>query len=129
MGPADFIEEARIWLRRHGGNLVHMFPNAIAAKTGMDLRLPRIADYVAKASEVASILNELPGVSVVPMKPQTNMMHLYFDAPREALLNAVGLIAQREKSLLISWAAETERGTKFELSIGDAGLDIPAESD
>ena len=124
-GPADFIAEARIWMRRHGGNLAHMFPNAISAKIGMDKRLPLIPRYVAKAAEVASILNALDGVTVVPNHPPTNMMHLYFDAPKDELMDAVGQIAEREKCLLIAGVNDTERGRMYELSIGDAGLDIP----
>ena len=124
-GPADFIAEARIWLRRHGGNLFTMAPNAIAAKIGMDRHLPKIPLYVSKATEVAQILSELPGVVVEPKVPPTNMMHLYFQAPVDRLLDAAGQIALDEKCALIWGAQETPRGTKVELWIGDAGLDIP----
>ena len=127
VGPADFIEEARIWMRRQGGNLFQMFPNAISAKIGMDAKLAKIPAYVARASEVAAVLADLPGISVVPERPPTNMMHVYFDAPAERVLDAAGRIAEREKCLLLSWASETPRGTKFELWIGDAGLEIPLE--
>jgi threonine aldolase len=126
-GPEDFIAEARIWLRRHGGNLVHMFPNAISAKIGVDLRLERIPAYVSRAAEVAEILNRFPGVTVEPKRPPTNMMHLYFDAPPDAVRNAAGQIALREKCLVISGTRQTDRGSKFELNIGDACLDMSSE--
>jgi len=126
-GPADFIAEARIWMRRHGGNLVHMFPNAISAKIGMDAHMSLIPAYVAKAAEVAAILGELPGVTVVPKAPPTNMMHLHFDAPADAVLDAAGEIAIREKCALPGWAKPTARGSMVELHIADAALEIPTE--
>ncbi len=122
--PADFISEARTWMRRHGGNLVYMFPNAISAKIGMDRNLPRIAEYVTKAAEIAAILNSLQGVTVIPERPPTNMMHLQFEAPKQAIMDAVGEIALREKVLLFSRVGDTGR---TEMYIGDAGAQIPGE--
>jgi len=39
LGPEDVIAEARIWQRRHGGNLVRMFPFVLSAKQGLETRL------------------------------------------------------------------------------------------
>lgn len=125
LGPTDFIAEARIWMRRHGGNLPYMFPNAIAAKLGMEKHLPRMAEYVAKAAEVAAIFASMPGVRVNPAKPKTNMMHLHFSASKEAMRDAFGEIAVREKVLLVGWLADDGEGCKTELSIGEAALDLP----
>ncbi|MDR3691864.1 MAG: beta-eliminating lyase-related protein [Fimbriimonas sp.] len=126
-GPADFIAEARVWQRRHGGNLVHMFPNAISAKLGIDKRLALIPSYVAKAAEVAEIMRTLDGVQVVPEFPPTNMMHVFFDYPKERIMDAVGEIALRERCLLFGGVGATEQGCKLELWIGDAALDLPRE--
>jgi len=126
-GPKDFIDEARIWMRRHGGNLVHMFPTAISAKIGMDRYLPEISLYVAKATEIAQVLGEFDGVKVVPKDPPTNMMHLHFEAPVEAVMDAVGQIALQEKVLLFSYASPRGSGSKTEISIASAGLEIPTE--
>ena len=126
-GPADFVADARIWMRRHGGNLHTMYPNAISAKIGLDKRLPLIPAYVEKAIEIADVLNQLEGVSVRPNVPQTNMMHLTFDAPKEAIMNAVGEIAISEKCLLFGGVADFGTGCKLEFWVGDAGLDVPRE--
>ncbi len=126
-GPKDFIDEARIWMRRHGGNLVHMFPNAISAKIGMDRHLPRVPEYVAKAAEIASILCEIPGVTVLQKHPPTNMIHVTFSVPRDRLIDAVGRIAKREKCLLLQHFKATEGGTMTEFNIGEPALQIPAE--
>ncbi len=126
-GPADFIEEARIWMRRHGGNLHMASPGAVSAKLGLETYLPRIPLYVTKASEVAAILNRFSGVRVVPEQPKTNMMHVRFEASAEKVMDAVGQIAAREKCLLFGWARPENDGSRVELWIGDAGLDIPQE--
>src|SRR5215469_18734757 len=44
-GPADFIAESRIWQRRHGGNLVQLYPYVLAAQQGMTEHLGRIESY------------------------------------------------------------------------------------
>lgn len=126
-GPADFIEEARIWMRRQGGNLYQMYPNAISAKNGLDRHLHRIPEYVAKAREVAKILSKLPGITVEPSEPPTNMMHLYFDAPVEVVMEASGIIARDEKCYILGRVGQTERGSKCELWVGETALEITPE--
>src|SRR5204863_334572 len=68
-GPADFIAEARVWLRRHGGNLVHMYPYVIAARAGLRRRLGRFADWRKRAQAIARVLRSIPGVTIVPDPP------------------------------------------------------------
>ena len=126
-GPADFIAEARIWMRRQGGNLPYMFPNAIAAKIGMDRHLPRISKYVAKANEIGEALNSIEGIRVLPHPTQTNMMHLEFDAPKDALIEASIQLAVTEKCSLISYFIADSDVARTEISIGEAALDIPTE--
>lgn len=123
-GPADFIESARIWQRRHGGNLYNQTMNAISAKICLDRRLPRIAEYVAKAAEVATLLREFPRITVAPESPPTNMMHLYFEGDREALTRAVLTIAEEDRVGLFFTVGDAG---KVESSIGDSALDLPTD--
>ena len=55
-GPADFIAEARVWLRRHGGNLVHLYPYVLAARVGLRERLDRFPALPRARQEVAAAL-------------------------------------------------------------------------
>lgn len=123
-GPADFIAEARIWMRRQGGNLVHLFPTAISAKLGLDRYLPEIPRYVERARHVAGLLSALPGVSVVPNDPPTNMMHLHFEYSSEHVLEAAGQIAEDHSFLILQWASDRGPGSKTELTIASAALEI-----
>src|SRR5262245_19858038 len=61
-GPADFVAEARTWLRRHGGNLVTQSPQVLSARAGLRDRLPRVPLYVERARRIASVLRAFPGV-------------------------------------------------------------------
>jgi threonine aldolase len=125
-GPADFIAESRVWLRRHGGNLFTLAPNAIAAKIGMETQLPRIPEYVAKAAEIALALGKVEGIEVVPKNPPTNMMHLYFHGDKNRLEDAFWEIARDEKMILCRGLRETEKPEvfKMELSVSSHAMDL-----
>jgi threonine aldolase len=121
-GPADYIAEARVWQRRHGGNLVQLYPYIIAAREGLRLRLPRFAGYHERAVRIAQALGELPGIMVKPNPPQTNMMHIYLRGEPERLKASALTIAREESVALFAWLAPTDLPDywMFELSVGDA---------
>jgi len=121
-GPADFIAEARVWQRRHGGNLVQLYPYVIAAGEGLRQRLPKFAQYHERALRIAEALSAVPGVVVKPNPPQTNMMHVYLRGDLDRLKVAALDIAREEKVALFSWLGPTDLPDMwmFELSVGDA---------
>ena len=88
LGPAAFIDEAKVWQRRMGGNLVRMFPYVAAAKMGLQDNLPRMADYHERAKILAAALNELEIYETVPTIPQTNMFHLYIRSDKDRIEQA-----------------------------------------
>lgn len=49
-GDTDFIEAARPWLRRHGGNLISMYPFVLSARVGLRKHLDRLALGFAKSN-------------------------------------------------------------------------------
>lgn len=123
-GPADVIAKAKVWQRRHGGNLHQQSPNAIAGKLGMDEHLPRMADYVTKAGEIADVLRTFDRVRIVPEHPPTNMMHLYFQGDTEALVQAALKIAEEDKAALFF---NLRPGGMMELSVGAGALAFSKE--
>ena len=52
-GSSDFVAEGRIWQRRHGGNLVQMYPFVISARANFRRRLSRFEHYAARARAIA----------------------------------------------------------------------------
>jgi threonine aldolase len=126
-GPADFIAEARIWQRRHGGNLVRLFPYVLSAQQGLNQRLPRMSRYHAKAIEIAAALSPLAQIELLPNPPQTNMLHVFLRGDKDQLEAAALNIAQMTRVWLFNLplAPSPLPGYhKFELSVGDATLEL-----
>src|SRR5438132_2607908 len=128
-GPAAFIAEARLWQRRHGGNLVQMYPFVLSARANLRRRQDKFASYHQRACDVARVLSAIPGISVNPDPPQTNMMHVYLQGSPEALLDASLEIARSDKVALFRRMLPT--GVPglgaFELSIGDGASALTDE--
>ena len=125
-GPADIIAEARIWQRRHGGNLIHLYPFVLSAHKGLDERLGRMATYHMKAKAVADALSTFPDIEIVPNPPHTNMMHVFVDGEREKLEARALAISEKTGIWLFFKLFPTIIPTysKFELVVGDATLDL-----
>jgi threonine aldolase len=125
-GPTDFIDESRVWLRRHGGNLVSLSPNAVSAMIGLDEQLPRIPELCAKAQDIANALASLDGLDVVPPRPPTNMMHLHFWGKKDRLEEAFWATARDHGMMICRGLASTddEGKWKMEVTVNEATLDL-----
>ena len=121
-GPAEFVAEARLWQRRHGGNLVQLYPYVLSARANLRRRLPRFGGYYQRAQAVARVLSAVPGIAVRPDPPQTNMLHVYLRGSAEPLLEASAALARAERVLLFRglFATGVPGVAAFELAIGDA---------
>jgi threonine aldolase len=128
-GPADVIAEAQVWQRRHGGNLISLFPYVLSAKKGLEERLPRMGAYHEAAVGVAERLAAAPGVTLIPARPQTNMMHVVVDAPPARFLAAaLEVSAETRVALVRSFPTPSPEGpSRFEFTAGDATLELGAE--
>ncbi|MEO8183577.1 MAG: beta-eliminating lyase-related protein [Deltaproteobacteria bacterium] len=122
LGDAPFIAEARVWQRRHGGNLVSMYPFALSARQCLEQRLGKIPGYVAHAQQIAGRLALLPGVRVVPDPPCTNLFHVQLPCSGERLVDASLAIAEARKIAFVLRARDCEMAgyCVVELAIGDA---------
>jgi threonine aldolase len=69
-GDAGFVAEARVWQRRHGGNLVTMQPFVVSAELALDQRLERIPEYVEHARALAAALGAVDGITSRPRAPR-----------------------------------------------------------
>lgn len=128
-GPADVIAEARIWQRRHGGNLVHLYPFVLSALKGLRERLGRMEAYHAKAKEIAALLATFEEIEIVPAPPHTNMMHLFMRREQDKL-EAAALDVARETGIWLFYrlAPTLPHGfTLFELTVGEATLDLSGQ--
>lgn len=128
-GPADFVAEARIWQRRHGGNLVHLYPYVLSARAALRERLPRFASYHERAVKIAAALSQVDGVILKPNPPQAHMAHVYLRGEPEALLEASAELAREQRVALFTWlrAAPVPGYAMFELTIGDGAAAFSPE--
>ena len=130
-GPEDFIGEARVWRRRHGGTLVQLHPYVASAAMRFDQQLAKMAVYRSRAAGFAESLGGIDGLSVEPTPPQVNLFHLYFDASAEALTAARDRIAIENGAWLAPRFSD-DRGAgrvSAEIYVGDSLLGVPRASD
>jgi threonine aldolase len=120
-GDEAFIAEARLWRRRMGGTLIHQSPMIASAAMRLETRLAQMDACYERALSLAEALAEVPSLKVNPAKPQTNMLHLYFEAPAETVLDRRDAIAERDGVWLLGGArpAEVPGWSVTELYVGD----------
>lgn len=127
-GPADFIAQAKLWIRRAGGNLYSLFPYVLAARAGMQRNIATLPDAVDDAAWLAAKLNTFKGVRTVPQAPPCNLFHLHVEGEPEALLTKACDWSERNKALLLPAPRGVDAGaTVMEYSIGQAIRSAPRE--
>ena len=101
VGAAEFIDEARVWLRRFGGNLYQLHPYVASAARRFERALEQMPKYVQRAKDAYQMLKDIDGIFITPAPPPVNMFHLYFDSTVEKLTEARNKIAAEDRI----WAA------------------------
>lgn len=125
-GPKDFCEQATIWKRRYGGDLISLYPYIVPADYYYELRKDRMTAYYEQAKELASRFNELDGVWTTPEVPVTNMFHLHMEGEIETVSEWIQN-AQTQMNIGITGYLVVKEGyCSTELSIGDAYEQIEA---
>ena len=71
LGPADVIDEARVWRRRMGGTVFHLTAEAVTALSGLERELPSMAARRTWARSLATHLTGL-GFRCQPEEPHTS---------------------------------------------------------
>lgn len=125
-GGKEFTEESKIWKRRHGGDLISLYPYIIPARHYYRRRADKMGLYYVQAKELAAMFNSCHKVSTLPEVPVSNMFHVYF-----------GLDLERLEPLLVRFYEETgigltarvkergEAGCSYEVNIGDLYGTVP----
>jgi threonine aldolase len=125
-GDTELIEELSVWRTRHGGRAFGLWPYAAPALTALRLRLPKMPAYYRHALAIAAAVRDIPGVDVLPEPVQSPMMHLRFSARLDSIRERVVEIARTDKIWTFSrpWASLGPKLQEFELSVGDATLEL-----
>ena len=126
VGDEAFIAQARLWRSRMGGTLYHLSPMVAAAAMRFDARIALMPALYRRALDFALELQAVPGLRVNPAVPQANMLHVHFDAPADAVMQARDALAEETGCWLFDNVRATDvPGRSFtEIYVGDRLLAI-----
>lgn len=125
-GEADFLAECAPWLDRHGAQLFHSYPYALAALDGLDNLLPALPAFRERAIGLAAVLAEIDGVFVTPDPPHVSGFHLYLPgAPDELRRRHLELAAATGDWLFGVFGSSPVAGQSVaEIQVGRATADF-----
>lgn len=127
-GDSGLAEQAKIWKRRHGGDLISLYPYILSSDYYLDLRLPQMARYYEEAKELAALYNDCAGIRTLPEIPVSNMFHLHFDVSVETGVQVVANLQTETGIGLVAYLKKTgESSCSTEISIGDLYREVPKE--
>ena len=75
LGEANFIEQARLWTQRQGGNVYRRTPYLVSAAMQFDQRLAAMTVYYQRTLWLYEVLESFPSLRANPANPQCNMLH------------------------------------------------------
>ncbi|MFN4214329.1 threonine aldolase family protein [Exiguobacterium sp.] len=125
-GPKPFCDEARIWKRRYGGDLIGLYPYIIPANYYYELRKDRMETYYEQAKQLAHRFNAIDGVWTTPDVPVTNMFHLHVEGEYEAVAARMQAVQDETGIGVSGYLVPHEGYCSTEISVGDAVGEIEA---
>ncbi len=129
-GDDAFIQEARGWRRRHGGECFQLFPFAVAAREAWSQRAQSFEAWRDHAVKIAEAISGVDGVRLRPAVPQANMMHVFLEMSPQAARAATVEIGHRHDVCLMRRSRPTDvpGTTAFECPIHDGAMEFsPSE--
>ena len=85
-GNRSFIAQARVWLRRHGGNIFTQAPVWASAVVGLEKNIGRFKEFHEKAQELVSVLQVFPKAQLLPKEPKIQKFKVFLDYPQDLVL-------------------------------------------
>ena len=127
LGAAGFIDKARVWMQRQGGNVYRRSPYVVAAAMRFDARIAAMPAYFARTEWLYDVLRDYPQWRVNPARPQANMLHVHFPAGRERLTTIRDTLAREHRIWLFGGArhAALPDTSVVEWYVGEALLNMP----
>jgi threonine aldolase len=127
-GSTAFTEKSKVWKRRHGGDLISLYPYILSADYYFDKRVEKMNQYYHEAKELAGYYNQCYNISTLPLEPVSNMFHVHINAPKEAVESVFTNIYLQTEIGLTGYLREgTDGTTNYEVSIGDMYGQTPKE--
>ena len=126
-GDTAFIDRAREWFRRQGGNVYQRTPYVAAAAMQFDARLAAMPDYFKRTQWLYQQLRKYPLLVPNPARPHANMLHLHLPVSRDHALDIRNRIASQHGVWLFNGAQHAALPLRcyVELYVGDNLLYLP----
>lgn len=119
-GSEEFTKESKVWKRRHGGDLISLYPYIMSADHYFDQRIKKMEQYYEGAKELAALFNSCQGVSTLPEKPVSNMFHVFFHYQQKEIETILIDLYDETGIGLTGYVKEvTENECAYEVSVGD----------
>ena len=127
LGNANFIDQARIWIQRLGGNVYRRTPFLVSAAMQFEQRLAAMPAYYQRTLWLYELLESFPALRANPAKPQSNMLHLYLPVDGAQATSIRNAIAEDHRLWLFGKVVSTALPAQcmFEWYVGDQLLMMP----
>jgi threonine aldolase len=102
LGDSRFIAEAKIWQRRHGGNLYTQAPFVVSARLHLASVRPELPAWNRRARELSRVLSCHPRARIRPDPPDVNFFALYLEGDPEKLVERHHALAERTGTFLFA---------------------------
>ncbi|MDH6158330.1 threonine aldolase [Janthinobacterium sp. CG_23.4] len=129
-GSDAFVERARAWFHRQGGNVVHRTPYVVAAAMQFDARIAAMPHYFERTQWLYALLRDYPAIAVNPAQPQANMLHLHLPVSRERAIAIRNQVAEKHGIWLFGRASHgaLPGHSVVEWYVGDQLLELPDDT-
>ena len=129
-GDEAFTKESKVWKRRHGGDLISLYPYILSADYYFEQRKDQFPKYYEDAKELARYYNECRFFATRPVVPVSNMFHVHVQMPKEKLEPLLLSVCEATGVALTHYLRDDHNGAGcyFEVSIGDRYAQVPKEA-
>ncbi|MDA9556145.1 beta-eliminating lyase-related protein [Vibrio sp.] len=126
LGDKPFINKAKVWSRRQGGDVYHRTPYIVAAMMQFDDRINLMPALFNRTQWIVEELSKLPNIQVNPTKPMANMIHIYLPVSEKRALEIRDELADKHQV----WFGNPRQAalpnqSYIEWYIGDHALNTP----
>ena len=127
LGSADFIDQAKIWIQRQGGNVYRRTPYVVSAAMQFEQRLAAMPAYYQRTLWLYEVLKSFPSLRANPAMPHSNMLHLYLPVDATRATSIRNAVAEGHRVWLFGRVVNTALPAQcmFEWYIGDQLLMMP----
>ena len=127
-GDEGFIKQSKIWKKRHGGDLISLYPYIFTADHYFEMRKDKMGDYYEMAIELAARYNACGRITTLPEVPVTNMFHVHINLTAEKAALALAEVQAESGIGLSGYVKEIDaENCYFEVTLGDGYPDVPQE--